>query len=94
VASPLSALFLSRPRPTHPSLGAFGGGPGGGAGGGGGGPGGGPGGVPGGPKRDFIKIYEDPKRPQNSGFWIRMTPRDDRDGRGGGPRGGPGGPEN
>jgi hypothetical protein len=75
-----------------------GGGPGGSPGGprgGPGGPGGVPGGVPGGPKPNFIKIYEDPKRPHNSGFWIGMTPRDDRDGRGGsrgGSRGGPGDP--
>jgi hypothetical protein len=66
-----------------------------------GGPPGGPGGVgggPGGPKTEFIKFYEDPKRPHNSGFWIGMTPRDDRDGRRcrggvpGGSRGGPGDP--
>jgi hypothetical protein len=50
-----------------------------------GGPRGGPRGGPGGPKTKFIKIYEDPKRPHNSGFWIGMTPRDDRDGRGGVP---------
>jgi hypothetical protein len=63
--------------------------PGGPPGGPGGAPGG-PGGVPGGPKLRFIKFYEDPKRPHNSGFWIRMTRRDDRDGRGGGPGGVPG----
>jgi hypothetical protein len=53
----------------------------------GGGVRGGPRGGPGGPKTKCIKIYEYPKRPHNSGFWIGMTPRDDRDGRGGGPGG-------
>jgi translation initiation factor IF-2 len=70
------------------------GGSGGSPGGPPGGPRGGrgvPGGVPGGPKQDFIKFYRSPKRPHNSGFWFRMTPRDGRDGRGGGPGGGPGG---
>jgi hypothetical protein len=43
-----------------------------------GGPRGGRGG-PGGPKKKIIEIYEDPKRPHNSGFWIGMTPRDDRE---------------
>jgi hypothetical protein len=52
---------------------------------------GGVGGSQGGPKLKLIKIYEDPKRPHNSGFWIGMTPRDGRDGRGG-CRGAPGGP--
>jgi hypothetical protein len=47
------------------------------------GPGGVPGGVPGGPTPNWIKSYADPTRPHNSGFWIGMTPRDDRDGRGG-----------
>jgi hypothetical protein len=59
------------------------------------GPRGVPGGVPGGSKTKKIKIYEDPKRPHNSGFWIGMTPRGGRDGREGvpgGSRGGPGDP--
>jgi hypothetical protein len=68
----------------------------GGGGGGGGGVGGGGGGAArappqGGPKLKLIKIYEDPKRPHNSGFWIGMTPRDGRDGRGGSPGGSRGG---
>jgi hypothetical protein len=71
-----------------------GGGPGGvpgGSPGGSRGPGGVPGGGPGGSKTKKIKIYEDPKRPHNSGFWIRMTPRGGRDGREGVPGGVPGG---
>jgi hypothetical protein len=60
--------------------------------GGPGGPRGGPRGGPGGPKTKFIKIYEDPNRPHNSGVWIGMTPRDGREGRVGVAGGVPGGP--